>query len=71
MKILDIFKNTIKYIKARINAVKNAFDSRVIFFIVGLGSFSYGLWLFRPWLGFAIPGFILMSIGYLMKDKTL
>jgi len=71
MKILDIFKNTIKYMKSRIEAVKNAFDIRVLFFIGGLILFGYGLWLFRPWVGFAVSGFVLMSIGYLMKDKTL
>jgi hypothetical protein len=49
--------------------IKNTIDSRVIIFLTGIGLLGYGLWLLRPWLGFAVPGFILVIIGYLMEDK--
>lgn len=30
---------------------------------------GYGLYLLRPWLGWAAAGVILMVIGYLMRGK--
>lgn len=49
--------------------VKSGFDIRDVFVFGGLAMLGYGLWLLRPWLGFAVSGFILMLIGYLMRGK--
>jgi len=49
--------------------IKNSIDSRVIIFFIGIGLLGYGLWLLRPWLGYAAPGLILIGIGCIMEDK--
>ncbi|MDD5775515.1 MAG: hypothetical protein PHS64_06215 [Candidatus Omnitrophica bacterium] len=57
------------YLVSRVEAFKKAFDIRDVFFIFGLCLFGYGLWLLRPWLGFAAAGFMLMLTGYIMRDE--
>lgn len=49
--------------------IKNGLDIRDFFVFGGLSMLGYGLYLLRPWLGFAVAGAILMVIGYLMRDK--
>jgi len=51
------------------SAIKSGFDIRDIFLFGGLAMMGYGLYLLRPWLGWAAAGAILMAIGYLMRGK--
>jgi hypothetical protein len=46
-----------------------AFDIRIVFFLGGLISLGYGLFLFKPWIAFTVVGLILMVVGWLMEDK--
>ena len=49
---------------------KNWFDIRDIFVFGGLGMLGYGLYLkWGQWLAFMVCGVLLMTIGYLMRDK--
>jgi len=52
-----------------VGGLSKAIDIRDILVFGGLGLLGYGLWLLRPWLGFAVAGAVLMGIGYLMRDK--
>ena len=52
-----------------ISKIKDYLDIRDILVFGGLGLLGYGLWLLRPWLGFAVAGAVLMGIGYLMRDE--
>ncbi len=54
MKFLDIAK--------RLIALRDAF------FIIGLLSLFYGLFLFIPWVSFSVCGVILMLVGWLLED---
>jgi len=38
-------------------------DIRDFLFLVGLGLLGYGLWLYVPWLGYAVPGAILVCFS--------
>jgi len=49
--------------------LKNFFNLRDAFAFGGLAVMTYGLYLWRPWVAFAVCGFILMMAGYLMGDK--
>jgi hypothetical protein len=46
-----------------------AFDIRPVFFFGGLILLGYGLFLYLPWVSFAVCGVILMVVGWLMGDK--
>ena len=54
---------------SRVATLFRAIDIRDILVFGGLGLLGYGLWLLRPWLGFAVAGAVLMGIGYLMRDE--
>jgi hypothetical protein len=41
------------------------FDIRDFLVFGGLVLMGYGLWLYRPWIGFTIVGLLLMLIGIL------
>jgi hypothetical protein len=43
-------------------------DLRDICVFGGLALMSYGLWMLRPWLGVAVPGFILMILGLIGRE---
>jgi len=34
----------------------------------GLSLLGYGLWLYAPWIGFSVPGGLMLAAGYLMGD---
>lgn len=53
-------------LKSWAGAVKAALDVRDFLFFGGLSLLGYGLWLYAPWLGFAVYGFFLMVSGYIM-----
>ena len=52
-----------------VGSIKNGLDVRDFLVFGGLSMLGYGLYLLRPWLGFAVAGALLMGIGYLMRDK--
>ena len=43
--------------------VKSAFDIRDLFVFGGLAMMGYGLYLLKPWLGWAATGAVLVSLG--------
>lgn len=45
-------------------AIYKAIDIRDCFVFGGLGVMGYGLYLFRPWVAFAVCGAILFLIGF-------
>ena len=53
-------------VKSWAGAAKAALDVRDFLFFGGLSLLGYGLWLYAPWLGFAVSGFFLMVSGYIM-----
>ena len=42
---------------------------RDILFLLGLGLFGYGLYIFTPWISFTVCGAILMIVGWAMQEK--
>ena len=50
-------------IASRIEAIKKAFDIRDVFIFGGLAMLGYGLWLFAPWIGYAVTGIAMMALG--------
>lgn len=42
-------------------------DIRDVFFLSGLALLGYGLYLFQPWVAFAVVGALLMVVGILMR----
>ena len=53
-------------LKSWAGAVKAALDVRDFLFFGGLTLLGYGLWLYAPWIGLSVSGFILMVSGYIM-----
>lgn len=45
------------------SAVTKVIDERDCFVFGGIGLLGYGLWLYRPWIGFAVCGAVLLFIG--------
>jgi len=46
-----------------------SFDVRDLFLFIGLFFVGYGLWLYAPWIGFTVAGFLLMLLALAMKGK--
>lgn len=38
--------------------------------LIGLSMLAYGLWIFEPWVCYAVIGFILMSAGGAMAKNN-
>lgn len=38
--------------------------------VIGLCLLGYGLWLYEPWVSYAVIGFILMSAGSAMAKNA-
>lgn len=51
-------------------ALLRAIDIRDILVFGGLGLLGYGLWLLRPWMGFAVTGAVLMGIGLFIGRRS-
>ena len=67
---VKIIKKIGNFIKSLFKGLWNAFDIRDIFVFGGLGMLGYGLYLkWGQWLAFMVCGVLLMTIGYLMRDK--
>jgi len=52
-----------------IDAAKGSVDMRDFFVFGGLAMLGYGLWLLRPWIGFSVPGAILLCIGLFVGER--
>lgn len=46
-----------------------ASNVRDFFYFPGMAMLGYGLYLYRPWIAFAVCGVLLMLTGYLMRDE--
>jgi len=46
-----------------------SFDVRDLLLFIGLFFVGYGLWLYAPWIGFTVAGFLLMLLALAMKGK--
>jgi len=57
MPILSFFKK-----------IPSVFGLREVLLISGLGLLWHGLFLFAPWVSFAVCGGILLAGGFFMKD---
>ncbi|MDY0412836.1 hypothetical protein [Methanothrix soehngenii] len=67
---VKIIRKIGRFIKSLFKGLWNAFDIRDIFVFGGLGMLGYGLYLkWGQWLAFMVCGVLLMTIGYLMRDK--
>lgn len=53
------------FIKSLFKGLWGFFEFRDILVYGGLYLFGYGLWLLRPWLGFAVSGLLLFLLGLL------
>lgn len=53
----------------RILRLLKKIDVRDVLFVGGLALLGYGLYLFRPWLSFAVCGIFLIAMSIFMKDK--
>ncbi len=60
---MKITKEFAEAVRSLIVASREGFDIRDLFVFGGLGLMGYGLWMLYPWLGFAVTGAVLMSIG--------
>ena len=62
----------IKYLATIKNRIGGALlrGLRDILFLIGLGLFGYGLYIFTPWISFTVCGAILMIVGWAMQEKT-
>jgi len=59
MAIIRVRKISFSWVAALVKAV----DIRDFFIFGGLALLGYGLYLLRPWLGFAVIGLILLCLG--------
>lgn len=67
VKIINYFQNVAK---SWVGKVKNAADVRDILVFGGLILLGYGLYLLRPWLGFAVSGGLMMCIGLFVGKRS-
>jgi hypothetical protein len=67
--VLCAYKPKATFKKRAYRPLLRVIDIRDILVFGGLGLLGYGLWLLRPWIGFAVTGAVLMGIGYLMRDE--
>jgi hypothetical protein len=65
MSIINVRKLSFSWVTALWKAV----DIRDFFIFGGLGMLGYGLWMFIPWLGFAVPGAILLCFGLFVGKR--
>jgi len=55
-------------VKKLIGIIKKV-DLRDVLLVVGLITLWYGLFLFAPWVSFAVCGALLLAAAYLMPTK--
>lgn len=61
--------NLKKRIKFVLSGVRKSFDVRDVLVFGGLAMLGFGLFLLRPWLGFAVAGLILMCFGLFIGQR--
>jgi len=61
--VTNKYLEKLKFFKKIPAALAKALDVRDFLLFGGLAMLGYGLWLFRPWVGFAVGGVVLMVIG--------
>jgi len=61
----------LKSVKSRIGAAWAAFDIRDLLVYGGLFSIGYGLYQFRPWLGWTAFGVVsmLLGLGWILRMR--
>jgi hypothetical protein len=66
---VNILSKTGDYLESWVGTVKSAFDIRDFCVFGGLFCIGYGLYLFRPWLGFSVFGAVsmLLGLGWLVR----
>jgi len=57
------------FLNSLAKAVKTALDLRDFFLFFGLIMLGYGLYLLRPWLGFSVPGLIMVCISLFVGKR--
>jgi len=67
--VINKLNSLVLFLSSLVGKFKLAFDIRIVFFLGGLISLGYGLFLFKPWIAFTVVGLILMVVGWLMEDK--
>jgi len=60
----------VESIRSLAGKVRSGFDVRDPIVLCGLAMTGYGLYLFRPWVSFAVCGVLLMAGGILMERKN-
>ena len=45
--------------------MRSPVDLRDVVVFGGLGLMGYGLWVFRPWVSFAVCGAVLIALGFI------
>lgn len=63
--------SALKAVKSQIGAAWAAFDIRDLLVYGGLFSIGYGLYQFRPWLGWTVFGLfsMLLGLGWLFRVR--
>ena len=65
MAIIKVRKGSFSWV----SALRKAVDLQDFFVFGGLALLGYGLWMFSPWLGLAIPGAILLCFGLFVGKR--
>jgi len=65
MEIKTKFSQLLHYLA---ESIAGPFDVRDFLLFSGLFFVAYGLWLFAPWIGYSVGGFLLMIIAVSMKN---
>jgi len=53
-------------------AIRHGISFGDVVILLGVSFFGYGLWLYRPWVGFAATGIVLiwLGIGFVRSEKA-
>jgi len=64
---MEIKQKILSFFHIDSGSVREKIDIRDFLLFSGLFFVAYGLWLFAPWIGYSVGGFLLMLIALLMK----
>jgi len=53
-----------EFIRERATGIKKIIDLRDVFVFGGIAMMGYGLWMYKPWVAFAVCGAVIFRIGY-------
>lgn len=65
---MNIKQSFFKFINFISTLITFSFDVRDFLLFAGLFFVGYGLYLYAPWVGFSVGGFLLMILALAMKD---